>query len=188
MIVCLVELPFHLAKTIPLSKDQTIYIVGDSISAGIDKKEKTWPAVLGDLSQMKVVNLARPGSTVETAMYEIRGVPLTNSLVIVEIGGNDLLGNTDSRTFYRQLDELLGNLKSQTSQIVMFELPLLPFWNNFGRDQRILAAKYGVTLIPKKYLVQAFSGNGNTIDGLHLSQKGHDELAGSIYGLLRIVR
>ena len=68
----------------------------------------------------------------------------------------------------------------------MFELPLLPFWNNFGRDQRELAKKYGVTLIPKKYLVSVFAGNGNTVDGLHLSQKGHDDLAAKVYGLMKV--
>lgn len=107
-------------------------------------------------------------------------------LVIVEIGGNDLLGNTDSHTFYFELDKLLRKLKSQDDQIVMFELPLLPFWNAFGHDQRILAKKYDVTLIPKRYLVKVFASKGDTLDGLHLSQKGHNELAKSIYDLLKI--
>ena len=44
----------------------------------------------------------------------------------------------------------------------------------------------GVTLIPKRYLVNAFAGKDNTIDGLHLSQKGHDALAGEVFDLLNI--
>jgi hypothetical protein len=68
----------------------------------------------------------------------------------------------------------------------MFELPLLPFWNSYGRDQRILAEKYDVELIPKICLVTAFAGKGNTIDGLHLTQKGHDGLAKSVSDLLKI--
>ncbi|HTR43935.1 MAG TPA: GDSL-type esterase/lipase family protein [Pseudomonadales bacterium] len=184
LVVCLVELPFHLAKTIPVSKKQTIYIIGDSISAGIQEKERTWPAVLEDLSQLKVVNLAVPGATLESAMYQANKITATNSLILVEIGGNDLLGHTDSHTFYIQLDKLLANLEIKNSRVVMFELPLLPFWNTYGRDQRILAEKYGVTLIPKNYLVEAFAGKGNTIDGLHLTQKGHDELAEMVHKLL----
>jgi acyl-CoA thioesterase-1 len=184
--VCLVELPFHLAKQIPVSKGQTIYVIGDSISAGIELKEKTWPSALSDLSHLKVVNLARPGATLETAVNQIPGVASTNSLVILEMGGNDLLGSTDSHTFYLQLDTLLRKLKSKDSQIVMFELPLLPFWNAYGRDQRILANEYHVILIPKKILVQVFGTKGDTLDGLHLSQKGHDELAKSVSALLKI--
>jgi acyl-CoA thioesterase I len=185
-IVCFVELPFHLARPIPLLKDQTIYVIGDSISAGIDTREKTWPYVLGDLSGEKVVNLAQAGATLDTAMYQIPGITSSNALVLVEIGGNDLLGSTDSRTFYVQLDKLLAKIKVQSPQIVMFELPLLPFWNNFGSDQRILAKKYGASLIPKSYMVRVFAQKEDTIDGLHLSQKGHNELAAAVYALMKI--
>jgi acyl-CoA thioesterase I len=133
------------------------------------------------------VKLAVPGATLETAMYQANKITSTNVLILVEIGGNDLLGHTDSHTFYIQLDKLLAGLESKNSRVVMFELPLLPFWNSYGRDQRILAEKYSVTLIPKRYLVEAFSGKGNTIDGLHLTQKGHDELAGLVFKLLEIL-
>jgi len=98
-----------------------------------------------------------------------------------------LLGNTDSRTFYRQLDKLLGKLKKGNHRIVMFELPLLPFWNSFGRDQRVLAEKYGVTLIPKSYLAEVFGLKGARWMGLHLSQKGHNALAKSVYSLLKVI-
>lgn len=184
LLLCLVELPFHFASTIPISKRQTIYVVGDSISAGLGEKEKTWPEVLGDLSDLKVINLARAAATLETAMDQANKIPATNALVLAEIGGNDLLGHTDSHAFYRQLDNLLAKLKSRNNQIVMFELPLLPSWNLFGMDQRALAKKYGVTLIPKRYLVAVFAGKGDTVDGLHLSQRGHNELAMSVYKLL----
>jgi acyl-CoA thioesterase-1 len=186
LIACMVELSFHFARTIPVSRKEMVYIIGDSISAGIEEKEKTWPNVLGDMSGLKVVNLAKAGATVDAAMDQAVRMSSTNMLVIVEIGGNDLLGSTSSHAFYVQLDKLLAKLKSRNPQIVMFELPLLPFWNNFGRDQRALANKYDVILIPKKYLVSVFAGKGNTVDGLHLSQKGHDELVGMVYNLMRI--
>jgi acyl-CoA thioesterase-1 len=186
LIICLCELPFHLAGKISISKGQTIYVIGDSISVGLGEKEKTWPSVLRDLSQLEVVNLARAGATLDTASFQAGQISTSNSLVLVEIGGNDLLGKTDSRTFYRQLDDLLEKLKSKNAQIAIFELPLLPFWNNYGRDQRILAKKYDATLIRKSILVKAFAGKGNTVDGLHLSQQGHNELAGMVFRLLVI--
>src|ERR1700722_17028018 len=101
LILCAVELPYHFTKNISVSHNQTIYVIGDSISAGIDDKEKTWPDVLGDLSQLKVVNLARAGATVEIATYQTKRITVSNTLVLVEIGGNDLLGRTDRRAFFR---------------------------------------------------------------------------------------
>lgn len=185
LVMCLVELPYHLSPTITASPKQPLFVVGDSISAGISAKDRAWPVVLADISHFKVINLARPAATVETAMDQIAGIVGSNSLVLVEIGGNDLLGHTDNKTFHLQLDQLLGRLAAGNNQVVVFELPLFPFCNAFGKAQRNLARKYNVILIPKHYLTDVFGLKGGTVDGLHLSQKGHDALANSINNLLK---
>jgi lysophospholipase L1-like esterase len=185
LIMCLAEFPYHRSPVITLSPNESVYIIGDSISAGI-RRERTWPDVLGDISHLKVTNLAVPGATVESALGQSVSVTESNSLIFVEIGGNDLLGSTDRKTFFAQLDKLLGGLKERNSQIVMFELPLLPFCNGFGDAQRNLAKKYNVILIPKHFLTDVFALPGGTLDGLHLSQKGHDALANSISNLLKM--
>jgi acyl-CoA thioesterase-1 len=181
----LIELPYHLSPTIKVSPNQTVFVVGDSISAGISTKERAWPDVFADISHFKVINLAKPAASVETAMGQIAGIVGSNSLVLVEIGGNDLLGYSDSKTFNIQLDQLLAKLTAGNNQVVVFELPLLPFCNAFGKAQRNLAKKYNVILIPKHYMTDVFGLKGGTLDGLHLSQKGHDALANSIYSLLK---
>jgi acyl-CoA thioesterase-1 len=185
LVMCLVELPYHLPPTIKASPKLVFYVVGDSISAGISAKDRAWPDVLGDISHFKVINLAKPGATVESAVDQIAGIVGSNSLVMVEIGGNDLLGHTDSKNFYIQLDQLLGKLAAGNNQVVVFELPLFPFCNAFGKAQRNLAKKYNVTLIPKHYLTDVFGLKGGTVDGLHLSQKGHDALTNSICSLFK---
>jgi acyl-CoA thioesterase I len=184
--MCLTELPYHLSPKIKVLPQQSIFVIGDSISAGISAKERAWPEVLGDISHFKVINLAKPAATVEMAMDQVTGITGSNSLVLVEIGGNDLLGHTDSKTFFTQLDKLLGKLSSGGNRVAMFELPLFPSCNAFGKAQRNLAQKYNVALIPKHYLTDVFALKGGTLDGLHLSQKGHDALANSIYNLLKI--
>ncbi len=185
IVMCLVELPYHLSPTIKTSPQQLLFVVGDSLSAGITGKERPWPGVLADISHLKVINLSKPGATVETAVDQIAGITGSNFLVLVEIGGNDLLGQTDSKTFYVQLDRLLGKLTAGNHHVVVFELPLLPLDNGFGKAQRNLARKYNLTLIPKHYLTDVFGLKDGTLDGLHLSQKGHDALAHSIYGLFK---
>ncbi len=181
-----VELPYHLRPSFKVFQNQPIFVLGDSISAGIENKEHTWPGVLGDLSHLKVTNLAEPGATAESALVQARAITEPKSFVIVEIGGNDFLGRTDSQTFRKQLDQLLGKLRSENHQVVMFELPLPPFYNAFGRAQRDLAWKYQVPLIPKSYLTRVFGSGGGTVDNLHLSVDGHRALANSIHDLLVI--
>ena len=184
--LCLTELPYRWVQPMTVFTNQPVFVVGDSISAGIGNKERVWPEVLGDLSHLQVINLARPGATLETALDEVGRIKAVNAVVVIEIGGNDLLGHTDRRTFYEQLDKVLARLKQGKHRIIMFELPLLPFWNAFGEAQRVLADKYGATLIPKSCLAGVFGAKGATVDGLHLSRKGHHQLARVVFSRLRI--
>ncbi len=133
--------------------------------------------VLGETSGLKVVNLAQAGATAEGALSQARGITVENAVVLVEIGGNDLLGNTDSGAFEHHLDSLLAEVRKRGARAVMFELPLPPFCNAFGRAQRDLAAKHGVALIPKRCMTEALGAKGGTLDGLHLSDEGHAVLA-----------
>jgi acyl-CoA thioesterase-1 len=186
--LCVAEWSYCRPPSIAVFTNQPVYVVGDSLSAGIGDRERVWPIVLGDLSRLKVINLAHPGATIETALDQAAQIDTRDGVVIVEIGGNDLLGHTDRRTFYRQLDGLLRRLKQGNRRIIMFELPLFPFWNAFGEAQRALAKKHGVTLIPKRYLAGILGTRGATVDGLHLSQHGHNKLAGTVLEILRVER
>ena len=90
--LCITELPYRLVQPVTVFTNQPVFVFGDSLSAGIGTQERPWPAVLGDLSHLKVINLARPGANVETALDQASHITATNSLILVEIGGNDLLG------------------------------------------------------------------------------------------------
>ena len=186
-LLCLLELNHHLYPVIPVTHDQHIYVIGDSISAGVGSAERNWPLVLGDISRLQVTNLSRPGATAATALSQEDGIALPNSLVLIEVGGNDLLGSASSDEFSRSLETLLSGMPHSCS-CAMFELPLLPFHNGYGEAQRALARKHNVILIPKKCLASVIGGDGNTLDGLHLSQDGHDALARIVFSMLRITR
>lgn len=185
VILCILEIPFHQCPAIPVGKDQHVYVLGDSISAGMGTSERNWPLVLGDISHLQVTNLAQPGATAATALSQESGIIVPYSLVIIEIGGNDLLGTAFSDEFAKSLDNLLRGIPS-SSYCAMFELPLFPFHSGYGEVQRTLAKRYNVILIPKKVLTNVIGGSGNTLDGLHLSQQGHDALARAVFRMLVI--
>jgi acyl-CoA thioesterase-1 len=181
--MCLHEAGFRQAPVVPFRKEQFIYVVGDSISAGIRHEKRVWPEILKEEHQLQVINLAAAGATVETAFDQARLIEQPKCIVIVEIGGNDFLGSTTSKQFSGSLDHLLTALESRGHTVVMFELPLLPFHNGFGKAQRELAAKHHAILVPKTYFAKILGGSGNTIDGLHLSQSGHEAMAAMVYGI-----
>jgi lysophospholipase L1-like esterase len=66
----------------------------------------------------------------------------------------------------------------------MFELPLFPLQNAFGAAQRSVAASHGVVMLPKRCLTKVLGMKGGTLDGLHLSQQGHNALAETVATVL----
>ena len=97
--ILLVELPHLRAPRIRLAADQSVYVVGDSISAGIGSGERCWPEVLAASTSLRVVNLAVPGATTQSALAQLPRIAESNAVVLLEIGGNDLLDRIDADTF-----------------------------------------------------------------------------------------
>ena len=147
------------------------------MSAGVGTGETCWPEVLADITDFRVVNLAQAGATVEKAIVQAQGITEIHSLVIVEIGGNDLLGNISANVFHHQLELLVSSLCTDGHQVLMVELPLFPFKNAYGRAQRCVVDKYNVSMLPKRYFAKVLGTQGGLLDGLHLSQEGHNAMA-----------
>lgn len=160
----------------------TMYVIGDSLSAASDVAgESAWPGLLQDNHRVEVINLAQVGATVRTAREQASQVSAGDSLVLIEIGGNDLLGDTTVQSFRDDLDALLTDLKHPGRQLVMLELPLLPLYNGYGQAQRESAARHGVVMIPRRHLAGVIFAHDSTVDSLHLSATGHRRMAEMIW-------
>jgi len=179
------ELPNRRLPEMRVSEGTTVYVLGDSISAGVGTRERCWPSVLEEMAHLRTVNFAQPGATVEGAIAQAKRIARPHGVVIVEIGGNDLLGGTNASDFQERLDTLVAALCADQHQVLILELPLFPFQNAFGQAQRAVARKHGVALLPKRYFAQVFGTDDATLDGLHLSQAGHDAMASIIAYVLR---
>jgi len=154
-----------------------LVVIGDSLSAGIDPRVPTWPLLMQHETGIPVKNLSQPGAGVTEAQTMAAEVTPQDTVVLIEIGGNDLLSGVSSYEFGRALDSLLSRLAAPKRTLVMFELPLLPHWISYGQVQRRLAKRYGVFLIPKRYFTSVLSGANATSDGLHLSDVGAQRMA-----------
>lgn len=166
---------------IPFETGKTLVVLGDSMCMGADPPGKNWPELLGELAQLKVHNFSFGGAKVESSLSEARRISEDDALVIIELGGNDLLGGTRIPEFRQDLEKMLGLVCGPHRRVAMIELPLPPFYNRFGMVQRELAKSHGVTLIPKRYLAKIICTPGATVDGLHLSNAGHTLLAHAIF-------
>jgi acyl-CoA thioesterase-1 len=180
-----IELPHQFIPPIQATGAPPMWIVGDSVTAGVgDKKTVLWPRILADAHGITVHDRSQMGATVTTALRKLEKEPLGDGIVLLEIGGNDLLGPTKLADFEGQLDQLLSHVCRPGRTVVMFELPLPPLCNEWGLVQRRLAAKHGVVLIPKRVFVTVLTAGDATLDSIHLSQSGHQAMAEAVWQLL----
>jgi len=167
------EIRCSMALKIPPAKGDTLFVVGDSISMGADPPGKNWPQLLGDSAKLKVQSFSAGGAKVESALVGARRIHQDDALVILEIGGNDLLSGTSIPKFREDLEKMMGLVCGSRRIVAMVELPLPPFYNRYGMVQRALAREHGVTLIPKRFIADVMNTPGATVDGLHFSNTGH---------------
>jgi lysophospholipase L1-like esterase len=175
LLVLIIPITEFTHRALPAIRGETsdhLVIVGDSISAGLGIRVRAWPEVMQETTGAKITNLSRPGATMMDGPSLANRVTDQDHLVLIELGGNDLISGERTDDFERSLDEVLAKLVSPKRTIVMFELPLLPQMVTYGRVQRRLAKRYGVWLIPKRFLTAVISGKDATSDGLHLTDVG----------------
>jgi hypothetical protein len=79
---------------------------------------------------------------------------------------------------------MIARIAAPGRTVVMFELPLFPHKIAYGQIQRRLAAKYGISLIPKRYFISVIGGANATLDGLHLSDAGAHRMAALVAHIL----
>jgi acyl-CoA thioesterase I len=155
------------------------------VTAGLgDQKTRTWPGLLAREHSIDVHDLSQMGGTVASALRRLDKEPPGDGIVLLEIGGNDLLGPTSAADFDDRLDALLAQVCRNGRTVLMFELPLPPFCNDFGLTQRRLAAKHGVRLIPRRILVSVLTAADATVDSIHLTQSGHQAMADRVWSLI----
>jgi len=154
-----------------------VVVLGDSISAGLGGRVRPWPDLMQQMSGIQVKNLSKAGATIKDGLGMASEVISQDHLVLIELGGNDLIAGGSADSFSRSLESVLKRLAEPGRTVIMFELPLLPEMIPYGQAQRLIAKKYGVVLIPKRFFAGVLSGTDATSDGLHLTEVGAHRMA-----------
>lgn len=185
----LLEAPYHLPASVPPLGDRPLHVIGDSLTAGMGEAE-TWPQLFAAKrpAGTETVSHARAGATAGSALQQAAQLNAqlgkAEGVILIEIGGNDLLGTTTAAGFDRDLEALLAPLAGPGRTLVMLELPLYPTANEFGRIQRQAAARHGVILVPKRVMLRVIDSEESTLDSIHLSPAGRQQMAESMWDLL----
>ena len=173
------ELPFSFWPTLPDSVSP-ILVIGDSVTAGLNDDDDTWPRKLARQFEIEVVDVSQPGATLKSALRQNKNLGERKGIVLLEIGGNDMLEGLPVRQFETDLATLLKYVVRPDRSVIMLELPLPPFYQEYGVAQRRQAALHRVQMIPKRNFARVLTGNGSTVDGIHLSDVGQTRMLGMI--------
>lgn len=185
LVAVAMEIPYHLPKPLVLTGRPKFAVLGDSVTAGMGREKTTWPKLLAETYDVNVSDISEAGATVKSGMKQAELLPGDCTLVLVELGGNDVLGSTKAADFDVHLGRLLEKIKAPGRTVMMFELPLPPFANEFGRIQRRRAEEFGVLLVPKRAFAEVLAGEKATLDSVHLDRRGHERMAELVWSLIQ---
>ena len=183
-LMAIVELPHTFPPEIPPLPGGHLYVIGDSISRGHRVRLSPLARCLRGTARPSGDKPGRGGGDRRGRDVEDGTGEGVAAVVLVELGGNDLLSGLPTREFARDLETLLASLQQPGRTIVMLELPLFPFQSGYGRAQRALARRSMSDLITKWYLAERPGHPGPTTDGLHLSEAGTQVMADTVYSIL----
>jgi acyl-CoA thioesterase-1 len=186
LLLVILELPYHIRPTLRPVDSRTLAVIGDSVSAGIggDETAETWPNVFARDHNVSVEDFSRMGETAGSALQWVEHKVIRSAIVVIGVGGNDVLGSTPTEKFRTDLESLLSLIATDRRQVLMFELPLPPLHNRFGQIQREVAHRYNVRLIPKREFLSVLASSGNTLDSLHLTQTGHQRMSDRVWSIV----
>ncbi|MGH6787529.1 MAG: arylesterase [Novosphingobium sp.] len=171
--------------------ERRILTIGDSLFAGygLDRGE-SYPARLEAALRARGINARIANAAVSgDTSAQIRGrlafaldnQPAPPELVVVELGGNDMLRAVPPEETRANLDAVLAELKRRKLKVLVMGLLAAP---NLGADYRArfdplypeLAKKYGAALVP--FFLQAVVGKPELVqaDHVHPTAPGIDAL------------
>lgn len=179
------EAPYQRMPAVPHDQKSRIFVLGDSLSAQMSPQTESWPTQLAKRHMLNVSNLARPGESTLPGRRQAEALPPDDGLVIIALGGHDVLGRRAPVEFETDLDYILTRARAGGRIVIMFELPLPPLHEQYGRIQRRLAERHGAYLLPKRILSLLLADSTATVDGIHFSATGHATLAEIVWNAIR---
>lgn len=171
----------------PLTKDATIVAFGDSLTFGIGSQQQfSYPAVLQKLIKRKVINAGVPGETTSQALHRLPAIIKEHKpqLVIVCIGGNDMLHRVPIHMIETNITTLIKQLQAQDIQLILLAVPEAKLLPSPAPFYKTIAAQHQVPLI-NNILTNLIRNRKYKSDRIHLNRLGNQKLAEKIAAFLQ---
>lgn len=173
-------------KLEPVPHGGTIIAFGDSLTAGVGTAPaKSYPSVLAQLSNRRVVNAGVSGETTSQGLGRLSTVLNDNAadlLILIE-GGNDILRNQNLTQTKRNLAQMIELAQNQGISVVLVGVPEKKLFSKTAPLYKELAEEYGL-VFEGEIIGDLIRQSKYKSDSVHFNSEGYRVMAKEIYKLL----
>jgi acyl-CoA thioesterase-1 len=187
----------HAGENSPLQQ-QTILVLGDSISAGFGiVKQQGWVALLeeqltDEYPQYTVLNASISGETTSGGANRLKSILDKHSpnIVILELGGNDGLRGTPVKLMTQNLTYMIKLSQEAGAKVLLLGMRIPPNYGQryselFANQYTLIAKDLNVKLVP--FLLNGIAGQSGMMqaDGIHPTKSAQPIMVQSVWQALK---
>ncbi|MFP4251407.1 MAG: GDSL-type esterase/lipase family protein [Guyparkeria sp.] len=170
-----------------LAPDATILAFGDSLTEGVGAPAgAAYPAQLAQLTGRKVVNAGVAGESTAEGLERLPEALEAHApdLIILLMGGNDVLRNQDLAEAKRNLDQMIEQAQTNDVAVVLVGVPEKSLFSQSAPLYEELAEEHGVLLVDD-LVAGLLRRPGYKSDAVHLNAEGYRVMAERLAEVLR---
>ncbi len=174
-------------KVAKLGANDVVLAFGDSLTYGTGARpEESYPAVLSQLTGRKVVRAGIPGEQTAGGLQRLPAVldEYRPRLVIVCLGGNDLLRRVTHETIAGNLRAMLREIRSRGLDAVLVGVPAPGLITSAPDFYAELAQEFGIPY-EGKIVTSVLYKSELKSDPIHPNASGYRKMAEALAALLR---
>ncbi|MFN2381813.1 MAG: arylesterase [Guyparkeria sp.] len=171
----------------PLPRDATILAFGDSLTEGVGAPDgAAYPAQLARLTGRTVVNAGVAGETTAEGLARLPETIETHgpALMILLMGGNDVLRNQDLAEAKQNLGRMIEQARARDVAVVLIGVPEKSLFSQSAPLYQELAEEHKLVLVDD-LVAGLLRRPGYKADAVHLNAEGYRVMAESIAEVLR---
>lgn len=171
-----------------LEPDAVILAFGDSLTFGTGaSKNNSYPDHLAEITNFKVVKAGIPGEQTPEGLARLQTV-LDQSqpqLVILCLGGNDMLRKKPRETMRSNLSEMIEIIQENDAQVVLLGVPEPAIFNLSAEPSYQQLASQHFIPLENEIIATVLSKQSLKSDPIHPNDAGYKKMAQAIADLLK---
>jgi lysophospholipase L1-like esterase len=172
----------------PLQAGDVVLAFGDSLTHGTGaREEEAYPVVLAELIGVPVINAGVPGEMTAEGLKRLPGALDEHqpSLVLLCLGGNDMLNRRDDADIQRNLENMIRLCQSRGIDVLLIGVPKPKLLGMKTAEFYYEAARRSGVPLEDHVLPKILKNNRYKSDRIHPNATGYRMMAEAVADALR---